>query len=64
MAAPDALFRVQAASHFNQRSTTVKKIWMYLLGAALLAGALANPPRVSADGTPPPNCQAGQMCKP
>jgi hypothetical protein len=42
----------------------VKKIWLYLLGAALLAGALANPPKMSADGIGGPNCQAGQMCKP
>jgi hypothetical protein len=42
----------------------MKNIWLYLLGAAMLAGALANPPRLSADGMPPPQCQSGQMCKP
>ena len=40
----------------------MKKIWLYLLGAALLAGALANPPKTLADGTGGPNCQG--MCKP
>jgi hypothetical protein len=42
----------------------VKKIWLYLLGAVLLAGALTNPPKMLADGNPQPQCQSGQMCKP
>lgn len=42
----------------------MKKIWFYLLGAALLAGALVMPPQTFADGNPQPNCQSGQMCKP
>ena len=41
----------------------MKKIWLYLLGAALLAGALTNPPKMLADGGPNPNC-LGMMCKP
>jgi len=43
---------------------TVKKTWLYLLGTALLLGALATPPNTLADGYPKPNCQPGQQCKP
>jgi hypothetical protein len=42
----------------------MKKLWLYLMGAALLAAALSNPPKMAADGNPLPNCQAGTMCKP
>ncbi len=47
-----------------QRSSTVKKICLYLLGAALLAGVLANPPKMSADGTPRPIASRAKCASP
>ena len=48
----------------NQKELTVKNLWFYLLSAVLLAGALAEPTHMFADGAGGGNCPTGQMCKP
>jgi len=42
----------------------VKRLWLFFLGAVLLAGALSSPIQLAADGGPAPQCPPGQTCKP
>jgi len=42
----------------------VKRFFLLLAGALLLAGTLTNPITLNADGGPKPQCPPQQVCKP
>jgi len=42
----------------------VKRLLLFLIGSLLLAGTLASPIYVAADGGPGPQCPGREICKP